>query len=261
MTTDTTDTTGARAVDAYAVELYGHLVRLLGALRPRADDALDIAGEVVTAFLAQPLPIMARYTPLAYASSRARHGAVDHDRRQRAQRGEGVRLHREPGGGLVPGRRGISGDAVAAGGGECMFATLRDPGEGLEDTVVARRDDLDRLQRALGGVPASERAVLYLVDGMGWSVVEVARARGLRRETVSRRLSRTRGLVAGSRGERTSTRSHEPVSRPTTPPRCTTRAPPGSASAPEHHRPRPDGRGRTPGRSAMPRTTPRRASG
>ena len=76
----------------YADRLLREVIRVVTAVR-RGFDADDIASNVVEEFLRRPDVIMMKYPdPARFARQRTRHAGISHDRRERAQRAEGVRL-------------------------------------------------------------------------------------------------------------------------------------------------------------------------
>ncbi len=159
----------------------------------RPFDADDIAGEVALAVADHPATIMGGYPdPVQYARQRARHAGISFDRRERVQRGEGARLVVGSDGLQEPGRRYESADASHGGG---LLANAIQRGEPLDAIVADRLVTGALLQRACEGLSPVEFRELWLVDGCGYTVQEVAELCGQRRETVSRRLSATRRRV------------------------------------------------------------------
>ena len=184
----------ATAVDRYAVAVCHEVERLVARRRP--GDAHDIAADVVERFLPQAPSIMARYpVPQRYAAVATAHATISFDRRERVQRGEGVRLVVGPDGTLAPRRRYQSGNVALVEGGDEVFAAVPDTAEAVDVAAIDRVYHDDLLQRCLTGVSRHDREVLTLVDGQGWSVQDVARRAGVRRETLSRRMSATRRRV------------------------------------------------------------------
>jgi RNA polymerase sigma factor (sigma-70 family) len=178
-------------LETYAAAVLREAVRLLGRRRP-AMDVDDIAAEVVEQFLARPGEVMARYPdPAHFARAAARRRSIAWDRQQRGQRGAGVRLVEAPDGTLAPRRTVISGNAPGESGGE-VFGGVADERPAVEDVAVGAVDEAVLLEQCLAGMSRTDREVLMLVDGYGFTVKEVADRLGVRRETVSRRLSRTR---------------------------------------------------------------------
>lgn len=165
-------------------------VARLSARSRKAFDADDIAGEVAMALAARPAAIMAAYPdPVGYARQRASHAGISFDRRERAQRGEGARLLSDKDGLRHPGRRYVS--STAADGGDLLAAVIDTKSE-LEGTVTERMVAADLVRGASEGLSPIEFRELWLVDGCGYTVQEVAAICGQRRETVSRRLNHTR---------------------------------------------------------------------
>ena len=165
-------------------------------------DADDIAASVAEDVLTQPEVIMARYPdPAQYARRRTRHAGISYDRNQRVQRGEGVRLYGEPGKPLTPGRRWISGDAPIADGGSNLFSLAEDPHSKFEPAVDERLFAHSLLRTCCRDLSKAAIREVWLVDGCGYSVQEVAAMRGQSRETVSRRLNETRRHIRQNRAE------------------------------------------------------------
>jgi DNA-directed RNA polymerase specialized sigma24 family protein len=159
----------------------------------RAFDADDIAGDVALAVVGRPEAVMARYPdPVIYARQRARHAGISFDRRERSQRGEGVRLHVGDDGQLQPGRRYLSADATMPDGGEGPLHIVIDRNPLPEVEVTERMVTGALLQRCSEGLSPEQFHEVWLVDGCGYTVQEVAVMRGQRRETLSRRLSEAR---------------------------------------------------------------------
>ena len=186
------------AVDDYAVALYREVVRLL-ARRRRLDDAQDIAAEIAERFLAQPDGTMACFSdPRRYARVAVGHAGIAFDRRQRAQRGEGVRLVRGADGRLAPLRPHRSGNTAAFENRVDLLDTVADRSEPFADLVARDIDNEAMLERCLVGVSAADREVLLLIDGVGYTVRDLAGLIGQRRETMSRRVNRVRRQVFAS---------------------------------------------------------------
>ena len=177
--------------------VFHEVARLAGRTR-KAFDADDIAGEVALAVARHPSNIMGGYPdPVHYARQRARHAGISFDRSERVQRGEGARLFVDGDGLRSPGRRYTSVDASE--GGELLeqAVTCVEP---LDAAVADRLAAGALLQQACDGLSPVELRELWLVDGCGYTVQEVAELCGQRRETVSRRLSATRRRARSSRG-------------------------------------------------------------
>jgi len=163
---------------------------VLGRRRPGAD-VDDIAAAIVERFLADSESIMSSYPePAAYARVAAHRGGITFDRHERAQRGQGVRLTTGEDGSLAPKRSVVSGDELFH---------LHIGVDAADDEIVRRLDAASRLERCLSGISVEDRQLLYLVDGVGYTVNEVAQVLGQRRETVSRRLNRARRVAQGNR--------------------------------------------------------------
>ena len=168
-------------------------VARLSARSRKAFDADDIAGDVAMALAKRSADIMAAYPdPVGYARQRASHAGISFDRRERAQRGEGVRLITGKDGLRHPGRRYVSTNT--ADGGDLLAAVANAESE-LEGTVTDRMVASAWLREVCQDLTVAEFRELWLVDGCGHSVQEVAAVVGQRRETVSRRLNHTRTQV------------------------------------------------------------------
>ncbi|MFZ4719719.1 MAG: hypothetical protein ACOYMR_09860 [Ilumatobacteraceae bacterium] len=187
--------------EAYVLAVLGEAHRLLRSGRLLHAD--DIAQEIAGHTLAAAPRLMAQHPdPVLYARTRVRHASISYDRTQRAQRGEGVRLVVDADGTVHPGRRGVSGDAPAAESGEPLFGSFADPDASFEQALVGALDAHVALQRLVHGeqpVTAMQLAELLEVDGLGHRVQDVAARRSQARETVSRRISRTRTTLRQNR--------------------------------------------------------------
>lgn len=186
-------------INDYAAALFRHVVRRLKARRPH--DADDIAQRVCEVFLRQPLEIMAKYGDASrFAAAATRNAEVSFDRSQRAQRGEGVQLDAAADGSFHPRRLYVSGNAPIGGfhsdqaSGE-WFDRVTDAAEAFTDQVDDRVVTSQLLEQCLVGITATERELLWRIDGQGVPVVEVAAERRLARETVSRQMGRIRRRV------------------------------------------------------------------
>ena len=168
-------------------------VARLSARSRKAFDADDIAGDVALALAKRPADIMAAYPdPVGYARQRASHAGISFDRRERAQRGEGVRLVTGKDGLRHPGRRYVS--THTSDGSDLLARVVGDQPE-LEGTVTDRMVASALVRGACEGLSPVELRELWLVDGCGYTVQEVAAICGQRHETVSRRLNHTRTQV------------------------------------------------------------------
>ncbi len=100
---------------------------------------------------------------------------------------------------LSPGRRYVSGNSTGVDGGDELLSLVADttaPFEaGIDDQMVASA----LLQDCFDGLSPVEIQEIWLVDGCGHTVQEVAELRGQRRETVSRRLNNTRRRIRQNR--------------------------------------------------------------
>lgn len=198
---DTTVVPPTPEEQAYVLAVFGEVRRLLD--KGRLLHADDLAQEIAGHTLAAAPRLMALHPdPVVYARRRLRHASISYDRTQRAQRGEGVRLVRDADGTVRPARRAVSGDAHQAAGGTTVYAGLADPTAEFEHALVGALDadhELRRLARGPQSVSSAEMAELLQVDGHGCPVQEVAQCCGQARETVSRRVNRTRARLRENR--------------------------------------------------------------
>lgn len=182
----------AAQIEEFAAALRRSVVRVLRSQGGHtAFEIDDIAQDTVMRFLEDPCRVMEAYpAPWVYARASLRSRSSDFARRERSQRGEGARL--------VAGRHGSTTRRVAV--------SLDQGGRGadgrpLDLQIADHRQDvervLDRIQvdELLRLLTVRERAILLGVDGHDYTVVEIAEALGLRRETVSRLLARIRMTV------------------------------------------------------------------
>ena len=140
---------------------------------------------------------MARFpNPAQFARGTALYTVISFARSERVQRGKGTQLADLGGGSFAPRRRYLSGNATLANSEFELFDTLVDTSESVADKVARECDIGALLARCLAGVSPIDCELLMLVDGMGYSVKEVATLVGQRRETVSRRITRVRQQVA-----------------------------------------------------------------
>ncbi|MFM8266427.1 MAG: hypothetical protein ACKOA2_00165 [Ilumatobacteraceae bacterium] len=181
----------------YAVVLFRHVVRLHARRRPH--DADDVAATVVEEFLNHDpetrLSIMAEHPDAAkYAQLVTFRAGIDHDRRQRVQRCEGVRLTPLADGGLTTGRTWTSGDAAPSGG-AALFERVIDDDIPIDDEVTHRLAVSRLADEILCDLDDDDRRLLTRIDGLGHAVNDVAAEIGVRRETLSRRVNRLRAVV------------------------------------------------------------------
>ncbi len=187
------------AEEAYVMAVFREVARIAARSR-RAFDADDIAGEVALAVAHRPAGVMARYPdPVCFARQRARHAGISFDRRQRTQRGEGARLYVQHDGLQQPGRRYLSANVGGLDGGADLLAQVPDHGAAIQAASADRMVAAALLQHCCDGLSPVEVREVWLVDGCGYSVQEVAALCGQRRETVSRRLSHSRNHIRQNR--------------------------------------------------------------
>ncbi len=196
------------AEEAYVMAVFHEVARIATRSR-RSFDADDIAGEVALTVTYRPADIMNGYPdPVSYARQRVRHAGISFDRRERVQRGEGVRLYATQDGRRQPGRRYVSANTSGPDGSSDLLARVPDLSEPFEASVTDRMVTAALLQQCCEGLPPAEIREVWLVDGCGYTVQDVADFCGQRRETVSRRLNRSRNHI-----RRRSTDSGQPAGR------------------------------------------------
>ena len=169
-----------RFCDEYATAFY---LAVHGVLVRERSDALDVAGFAVEGLLEKGVAVQAaRYPdPARYGRAHARNAAIDYDRRQAVDRGEGARRR----------RRIASMESDVAG---VERAVVR--GIGWDDAVVAAIDMRDLLTGVPQTVTDRDLEVFFLVKVEGRAASAVARERGVRRETISRTCSKVRAALA-----------------------------------------------------------------
>ena len=179
----------------YADRLLREVIRVVTAVR-RGFDADDIASNVVEEFLRRPDWIMMKYPdPARFARQRTRHAGISHDRRERAQRGEGVRLTITDDGQVRLRRQVVSGNTAVGESGTELYGLLADPAAQFQGRVAEQVDVRALFRRCCSGVSSSAAHEVWLVDACGWEVGEVAEWCGQARETVSRRINATRRRI------------------------------------------------------------------
>lgn len=199
--TQPTEGTGrlAAAVRDYVEAVFREVMRIATRVG-RQRDAGDVADEVAAEVLERPESIMARYPdPVRYARERVRHAGISLDRRDRVQRGEGARLFHGVDGLLRPGRTWLAGDAPVGEDGASVFSFARDLDVEFADVTLDRLTAPALVRRCCVGLTRSQVFELFMVDGCGYEVKDVAQMLGQCRETVSRRLSKTRRIVQQNR--------------------------------------------------------------
>lgn len=169
--------------------------------RPRSDHE-DIVGSVLADAVAAGPALMERYPNASvYASVRTAHAAESHYRRERVQRGEGARIHRNADGTMAPGRRVLSADSPAFGenGDDRSYYDRATSSPGFETDLVDSIVGGDRLRAILtacaGEISAQDLDLFILNRAYGHTVVELADFHRVTRETMSRRLSRISRVI------------------------------------------------------------------
>lgn len=199
MTKQQSTSTLADTVEVYLAAVYREVVRRAGVTR-HPFDADDIASTVAEQVLLHAEVIMSKYPdPVQYARQRVRHAGISFDRSQRSQRGEGVRLHRDRDGSMRPGRQVASGDAVFGERSTALFDHLADDARPMESATVEGLAVSAELRRCCAGISPSAVREVWLIDGLGYSVNDVAEMCGQARETVSRRVNATRRAMQANR--------------------------------------------------------------
>lgn len=165
--------------------------------RPRADHDDIVSIIMAKAWESGPDLMDAYVSASTYAGVRTPHAAESFYRTNRAQRGEGARLRRTSDGDVVAGRTVVSIDAGSHGGshGVATSTLVAGPEESVVE-AIRTADSIRDVLRALDGVVTDDDvADFVLVHAFGLTVGEVARRRGVTRETASRRISRVRRAI------------------------------------------------------------------
>jgi len=187
------------SVEEYVRRVMREVMRIIGAVHGKFD-ADDIAQTIGMHVVRNCVTIMAKYPdPAVYARRRTKHAAISYDRTQRSQRGEGVRLFDQGDGTKRPGRQFVSGDAPGRDGSPALFDNAKGRTNGFEADIDEWIQASETLQRCCTGIPKAHLEEVMLVDGCGYTVLEVAIMRGQARETVSRRLNATRRRISKNR--------------------------------------------------------------
>lgn len=179
-------------ITRYAESVHREATRRAIAMR-HGRDADDIAGDIALKFLQAAEFIMASFPdPHDYVRACIRNAGVAHDRAQRVQRCEGVRLVDNSDGTKSAGRRWVSGNATIGESDDELFGLVQDFDGAFEDRLIDRIDAHREFRRCVGDIPHDLVAEVMQVDGYQYGVNEVAARCGKRRETVSRRVNTTR---------------------------------------------------------------------
>lgn len=187
------------SIEEYVQRVMREVMRIIGAVHGQFD-ADDIAQTICLHVYRNCVTIMAKYPdPAVYARRRTKHAAISFDRNQRAQRGEGVRLYEQADGTKRPGRQYVSGNATGRDGAPALFDNAKGRTHGFEADVDEWIQASETLQHCCHGIPAAHLEEVMLVDGCGYTVLEIATMRGQARETVSRRLNATRRRIRKNR--------------------------------------------------------------
>jgi len=184
---------------AYINRLIREASRIARKQGRNAFDVDDIVQGVLERFAVDVPRFMRDYTAVRFAREATGQVAVTFDRKERVQRSEGVRLIHiaEAGsdGYYVKSRSYASGsEPILEGDGE-LLDTASAPGDLLDASVTDSLHHQALLGACLKQLTPRQRDFLMMVDGRGFTVVEVAELVNLRRETVSRELSLARKLA------------------------------------------------------------------
>lgn len=189
---------------AYIKHLTRAAARLASRRGRQSFDVDDIVQGVLLRFAADVPRFMRDYTPEQFAREATAQVAITFDRKERVQRSEGVRLVHvsEDGsdGYFTKARAFASGsEPILDGDGELLDLAMS-PGTVVDETVVQSERNHALLRACLQRLTPRQREFLMLVDGYGFTVMEVAARVNLRRETVSRELSRARKFALQAAG-------------------------------------------------------------
>ena len=198
LNTHTTHPSGCPST-AYTLAVYHEVIRIVGAAR-NGRDVLDIANNVALSVLVSTESIMARYPkPEEFARACAHNAGHSFDRTERVQRCEGARLRTHADGTLGKQRTWESGNATFGADQQETWTHLGDPASSFEFDSAHRLDAASEFGAYTQGIDQRDLRELMLVDGHEWQVAEVAREFGQSRETVSRRVNRTRERIRANR--------------------------------------------------------------
>ena len=186
---------------AYFTELHRHVVRLLSS---RPFEADDVAQTVMVRYWEHRHMLIARYPdPQRFARVVTRHTLISWQRSQRAQRCEGVRLQQQADGSLRPAREWVSGNRTyfSPDGSELseVFDHQASHGTPVEEVVTNRVWAQHHRAVAYRGLTPDDVQLFEMVTLHGFKVSELAAGRGCARETLARKLSRIRAIVAANR--------------------------------------------------------------
>ena len=189
---------------AYIKHLTRAAARIASKRGRQSFDVDDIVQRVLLCFAADVPRFMRDYAPERFAREATEQVAITFDRKERVQRSEGVRLvhvlENGSDGYFTKARAFASGsEPILDGDGELLdLATSL--GTAVDQTVVHSEHDRTMLRACLQQLTPRQRGFLMMVDGYGFTVMEVAARANLRRETVSRELSRARTFAHQAAG-------------------------------------------------------------
>lgn len=207
-----------RQADTYISTLIRACSILLVA-RGRVNDLDDITAVVTDRFLADQARAMAEFPdPQQFAKANIAQCIVLFDRRERKGRCSGTRLEEfedQAGRGRRVARSWDSLDStyVAPSGDPFSLydvaASTENGDPSVEDSAIARIDAQRLVGRLTDGIDADQLRCVELVDAYDLEVKEVASARGITREAMSRKVNRTRTVLRARASELAATGSRE----------------------------------------------------
>ena len=164
--------------DAYVTAYHAELTRIFSTRRTvNGHDVDDVISFAVLRLLKKYDSVVAKNPdPIVFARRSIRNLGHDYHRRQAVQRGEGARNERAIG----------SLDFGAAA--DSIGGVVPDFSAGYVDEV----ERMQRIEKISAALTPEQMRLLTLVDGHDMTVSEVAKIVGLRRETVSRKVSKAR---------------------------------------------------------------------
>jgi RNA polymerase sigma factor (sigma-70 family) len=171
------------------------LTRILWSRRLAADvdDIVQVESERLWKNIGE---IMGRYSnPVTYAGARATHAAIQWYRTESAHRGSGSHYSTNDDGSISSGRAVVSGNTTLGSEGSELFELIESGALPVDDIVADTLDGAAVIGLCLSGLSDRDRTLVYLVDGCGFTVSEVAAMCDVARETMSRRLSTARNQV------------------------------------------------------------------
>lgn len=161
--------------EAYVIGVHNALAARFGNhTKYKGQEVADVIQYTIVELLGRITHIMSKYPdPAHYVGARFSNVVTDHSRRQGAQRGEGARFDR----------------TVASADEEHTAWKLQQVVSGDSFDLADHLDKIALVKRVNTVLTTDEQRLFDLVFVKGLSVTEVAKMVGLRRETVSRKLS------------------------------------------------------------------------